>query len=64
MYWFTLSWWKYLLEDLDFNISYDRGISPLKVILCRIRGHKCGVIWYSGRYEPDMSCKNCGDDLG
>ena len=32
---------------------------------CRARGHKCGVWWYtSNGYEPDMHCKDCGDNLG
>ena len=35
------------------------------VILCRFRGHPCGVIWYNlSGIEPDMTCRNCGDDLG
>lgn len=29
-----------------------------------INGHKCGVFWYSNGLEPDMTCENCGDDLG
>jgi hypothetical protein len=24
-----------------------------------------GVVWYNiAGFEPDMTCKNCGDDLG
>ena len=34
-------------------------------LICRWQSHKCGVIWYNiGGIEPDMHCKNCGDDLG
>lgn len=51
--------WSYLLEERkDKNISWPR------VIWCRWRGHLCGPIWYSNRDEPNMTCKNCGDDLG
>src|SRR3989304_4965642 len=32
---------------------------------CRYRGHPAGVWWYNtGGLEPNMHCKNCGDDLG
>ncbi len=32
---------------------------------CRFRGHPCGVVFYNpGGWEPDMSCKNCGEELG
>lgn len=34
-------------------------------MICRMRGHPHGVIWYTlSGDEPDMTCKNCGDDLG
>jgi len=36
-----------------------------RALICRWRGHPCGVVWYNaGGTEPDMHCKNCGDDLG
>jgi hypothetical protein len=36
-----------------------------RALLCRMRGHRCGVVWYNmSGYEPDMHCRNCGDDLG
>lgn len=50
--WLTKSWWKYLLAK-PFTF---------RAFLCRMRGHK-GVVWYSGRMDPDMHCSNCGDDL-
>ena len=31
---------------------------------CRFRGHPAGVVWFTQGYEPDMHCKNCGDDIG
>jgi len=36
----------------------------LRAIICRYRGHP-GVVWYNPNgSEPDMHCRNCGDDLG
>lgn len=58
LYWFTLNWWKYLLGKKCSDYSW------WKVIKCRATGHKCGVVWYSSGFEPDMTCKGCGDDLG
>lgn len=53
-------WIKYLLEPS--NSDY---VSKWEVIKCRAAGHKCGVIWYnSNALEPDMHCRNCGDNLG
>jgi hypothetical protein len=32
---------------------------------CRLRGHPAGVVFYDPiGTEPDMTCKNCGDNLG
>jgi hypothetical protein len=59
LYWFTLDWWKYLFENKSSDYLW------WTVIKCRINGHKCGVVWYSSHgFEPDMTCKGCGDDLG
>jgi len=34
------------------------------LIICRSRGHRDGVIWYNlSGLEPDMHCRNCGEDL-
>lgn len=56
MKWFSLWWYKYLFEK-PFNFTK---------LLCRIRGHKCGIVWYtdSMALEPNMRCKNCDDNLG
>lgn len=36
-----------------------------KRAVCRFLGHPAGVWFYNpGGFEPDMTCKNCGDDLG
>ncbi len=35
-----------------------------RLIICRFRGHKDGVVWYNmSGIEPDMHCRNCGEDL-
>lgn len=37
----------------------------IRAFICRWRSHPCGAIWYNPNgSEPDMHCKNCGDDLG
>jgi len=60
-HWFTKDWWKYILERPFGN----GNVNFLKTIWCRIKGHPYGVIWFNPHgYEPDMHCKNCGDDLG
>lgn len=62
MHWFRVDWWKYLLERRRGDRHY-RGV--LLTFLCRARGHPFGVWWYNPNgLEPDMHCKNCGDDLG
>ena len=60
MHWFTKDWWRYLLEKPKQDSSYIRSF------WCRVKGHPDGVWWFnnSGELEPDMHCKNCGDDLG
>jgi len=60
LYWFTLSWWRYLLSKKEPGWA-----SWWTTIKCRATGHRCGVVWYtSSGLEPDMTCKVCGDDLG
>jgi len=62
MKWFQLWWWKYLFEPSNKHFG-DIGI--FKRAICRARNHPCGVWWYNPQgLEPDMHCKNCGDDLG
>ena len=52
--WLSKNWWGYLLQK-PFS---------LKAFWCRKNGHKCGVWWVNTcGLEPDMRCKNCGDDL-
>lgn len=59
--WFTFSWWNYLLE----KPSKYGDASLWTAFLCRLRNHPDGVWYYNpGGVEPNMHCKNCGDDLG
>ena len=58
MHWFTISWWKYLLQK-------PNECGAIVSFICRAKGHPCGVWFYnSGGLVPDMRCKNCGDYLG
>jgi hypothetical protein len=60
--WFLLSWYQYLFEKRD---RWYGGSGWVRTIICRMRNHPCGPIWYNPNgLEPDMHCKNCGDDLG
>ena len=60
MIWFSLDWWKYLLEPKSSN-----DVSWFAVFNCRRKGHPCGVVYFNSTgLEPDMRCKDCGDDLG
>ena len=55
MKWLKPSWWKYLLKDCTGWTNF----------VCRIKGHPYGVVYYNpSGLEPDMHCKNCGEDLG
>jgi hypothetical protein len=52
-------WWRYIFRERHRDSGFFR------TALCRWRGHPAGVWWFNpGAYEPDMHCKNCGDDLG
>ena len=62
--WFMPWWWKYLWWGT--TTSYQRRkLTGFKHLWCRIQGHPHSVTWFNpGGLEPDMSCENCGDDLG
>ncbi|TFG98291.1 hypothetical protein E4H12_06510 [Candidatus Thorarchaeota archaeon] len=59
MKWFTKAWWEFLFAPKSKYYWWP------EVLLCRARGHPDGVIWYTMNeaFEPDMTCKGCGDDL-
>lgn len=54
--WFTPRWWRYTLD----------GCKGWENWWCRVRNHPAGVKWfaYGEATEPDMRCRNCGEDLG
>ena len=57
--WITKDWWNYLLESKSFDVTW------YKVLICRLKQHPCGEIYYNlGGNEPNHYCKNCGDYLG
>jgi len=59
--WLSIEWWKYLFAPRNRNSD----LSKIKTVICRARNHPAGVRWYNpGGIEPDMHCRNCGDDLG
>jgi len=56
---FNINFWKYIL------LKPKEGVGYINTIICRLRKHPCGVIWYNiYSNEPDMHCKNCYDWLG
>jgi len=66
MRWVSLFWWRYLLSGLWVRWRHDNWkLRELPgVVLCRLHGHPCGVVWHNpGGFEPDMTCRKCGDDL-
>lgn len=67
MHWFTWSWWAYLFGPMNRVRYNDEWFWRMRVVWCRLRGHPGGVVWFNPNasgYEPDMTCKNCGEDLG
>ena len=55
---FVREYYSYLFGDLE---DFD---NKLQVIICRLRRHPMGPVWNDcSGFEPDMSCKNCGDEL-
>jgi hypothetical protein len=59
--WFSVGWWKYLFSP---PYSYYQHLN-WQMFICRAKGHPNGTVWYNpGGLEPDMRCKDCGEDLG
>lgn len=55
----SINYIKYLFAKKSKDVCW------ITVIKCRLKGHPCGVVWFNPNgIEPDMHCKNCGDDLG
>lgn len=58
---FYLGFYQYLFSNLDWCEGY---LHKIKVVVCRIKGHPRGPIYYNvNGFEPDMSCKDCGDEV-
>jgi hypothetical protein len=59
--WLTPGYYVYLFSDLKW--ANETAFHKLEVIWCRIKGHPNGPVWFSQGLEPDMSCRDCGDEL-
>lgn len=58
----TKGWWSYIFAPVEDSEGF---LYRLRVYRCRWLGHPYGVVWYNPQgLEPDMTCNNCGDDLG
>jgi len=69
MHWLTIDWWYYLLtgKGWDYRNSPWSGEArfSIKAFFCRMQGHPAGTVYYTSfGFEPDHTCKNCGDNLG
>lgn len=61
---FSKWWYCYVFEKPRYGWREYTLRENLSTIYCRMRGHPCGPVYYNSTgYEPDMSCKNCGDEL-
>lgn len=58
---------KYLLSPtthLEKHVFENGLYNGFKVIVCRLKGHPNGPIYYTtSGFEPDMRCKDCYDEL-
>ena len=59
MKWLTRLWYQYLFGELK---GYSWRTKWTKIV-CRIKGHPCGPIYYCHGTEPDYRCKNCKDEI-
>jgi hypothetical protein len=65
MKWLSLQWYLYLIDFSDRQFASWNLKEKLECFMCRIKGHPKGVVFYNmSGFEPDMSCKTCGEDLG
>ena len=57
--------WAYLFARPAERDSKWPLVDLWRSIHCRLGGHAAGVVWYNpSGFEPDYSCKTCGDFLG
>lgn len=60
MKWLDINWYRYLFSPFDDK----KYCSWWKHIWCRMNGHPSGPWYYNANgFEPDMRCKDCGDEL-
>ena len=63
---FNIYFYRELFRKAD-NIGYcDNNIiiDWCKRFKCRWNNHPAGIVYYNPNgYEPDYTCKNCGDEL-
>jgi hypothetical protein len=58
--WLSISWYIYLFEKPFHSRNWSTRFSRL---VCRVNGHP-GPVWTNmNGLEPDMHCKNCGEEL-
>jgi hypothetical protein len=61
----TPDFYRYIFSPIKPRQKLNDSFWWIRIPLCRYRGHPAGVSWFNpGALEPDMRCKNCGDDLG
>lgn len=61
---FYPGFWQYVFEPVKTRYN-DERFYQLRVWWCRLRGHPSGIVFYNpSGYEPDYTCKGCGEDLG
>ena len=53
---------KYALDFSCYCCKWSTFWQKVKIFICRLRGHPNGPTWYSSGFEPDMRCKDCGDE--
>ena len=61
----TLAWVLCTTRDGRAYLFANNYDGRWQAVWCRLRNHPNGVVWYNaGGLDPDMTCKDCGDDLG
>lgn len=64
-YWCYRDWWQYIFYPIRWQQKICDPWWWIRIPLCRWRGHPAGVQFFNpGAQEPDMTCRECGDDLG
>lgn len=57
--------WRYWFREGHWRWGRLTEETRIQRILCRLRGHPNGQVFYNPNgYEPDTSCKDCGEEIG